>query len=704
MYTLSTTLRGHDDDVKTLAVIDENTIVSGSRDSTVRIWHRSQSALSKDFNSSIINFKSTRFINALAIYDSGNDRLIASAGNENIINLTSPSSVFTDADVDQYCLIGHTANICTLDTLDNLIISGSWDCSAKVWDKTTGDILFDLKGHENSVWSAKFLNKNEFLTCGADRTIRKWNGNKQVRKFIAHEDVVRDLLLLPNGDFASCSNDATIKIWDGVTFENKGVLSGHQSFIYSLVLTPDGCIVSCGEDRSIRIWKDMECIQVIVLPCISVWKVVVLSNGDIVAASSDKLIRIFTEDETRIAKENELVYFQKELETSSVSESALNNVSKNLIPGIDSLNSTDPKIEGETRVVKNGNGTIELYQWTNGKWLKIGQMTEGSASSNQKQFYNGGFYDYVFNIDVEDGKPPLKLPVNISDNPYDVAEKFLATYNLPYSYLQQIVDFILTNAEGVTLDGSSAVRNDKPKGILPQSKYLTFEKIDTPKILSAFKKLNDKQSSDKQITQSLETLLLCEDYNGILKVALEIIEQWDNGSKLLGFDILRPIIKRIQPGEELFPIIRTGLDSKELPAKVQMMTIRILTNTFSAKSWGEQVMIDEDIFDIIFTDYLFENLLKDKTFLPITVATLILNYSVLINKFQLLKFQDKILPIISKLLDIPNIINDNESAYRLLVSIGTLNFMKTIEDKVKYISPFANIKDQRFEIVIKEIN
>jgi phospholipase A-2-activating protein len=700
MYKLSTTLHGHEDDVKTLVALDDNTIVSGSRDSTVRVWHRSNFN-SKDFSTSVINYKAHKFINALAIYDSGNQKLIASAGNDNLINLTSPNAVFTDVNVDEYCLVGHTANICTLDTLDNLIISGSWDCTAKVWDKNTGEVLYDLKGHENSVWCAKFLNQHEFLTCSADRTIRKWNRNKEIKRFIAHEDVVRDLLILPNGDFVSCSNDSTIKIWDGITFKNKGILSGHQSFIYSLALTSTGDIISCGEDRSVRIWRNFECIQVITLPCISIWKVIVLNNDDIVTASSDSIIRIFSRDEERFAKENELLVFKKELEDSTVSESSFNNINKNTIPGIEALNSNETKIEGETRLIKSAHNTIELYQWTENQWLKIGQMVEGTASSNQKQFYNGSYYDYVFNIDIEDGKPPLKLPVNISDNPYDVAEKFLATYNLPYSYLQEIVNFIMKNAEGITIDSSS--NTNKPKGILPQTKYLSFEKMDIQKLVSAFKKLNDNQTIDNQITENLEILLLCEDYDKINKIALKIIENWDNNSKLLGFDILRSVITKVQPSEELFPIIRTGLDLKDLSVKVQMMTIRVLVNTFSAKSWGEQVMIDEDIFDIIFTDYLFENLLKDSNFLPITVSTLILNYSVLINKFQLIKFQDKILPIIIKLLNIANIINNNECSYRLLVSIGTLNYMKTIIDKVSFLSPFSKIKDERIEKLIKEI-
>lgn len=701
MYKLSSTLYGHDDDVKALSNLGEDTIISGSRDSTVRIWNRLDKENTKDFSSSIINLKTEGFVNSLAIYNYQSELLIVSGGNDNMVHLTSPNSVFTDS--EEYCFIGHTANICTLDTYENLVLSGSWDCTAKVWSKETGAVLYDLRGHENSVWGARFLNENEYLTCGADRTVRKWSKDKQVKCFIAHDDVVRDLLLLPSGDFVTCSNDTTIKIWDGVTFDLKATLVGHQSFIYSIGLTSTGDIVSCGEDRSIRIWRNYQCIQVIVLPCISVWKVMVLPNDDIVTASSDRLIRIFTNNARRYAKENEVLAFRKQLEESSISESVLANVNKQALPPLESLDTDLPTIEGETRMVKSG-FDILIYQWSVGKWLKIGQVVNG-ASSNQKQLYNGKYYDYLFNIDVEDGQPPLKLPVNISDNPYEVADKFLATNDLPQSYQQQIVEFILQNTEGMNMDTKPTDlrygSTPKSEGLIPQTQYLAFEKMDIPKLISAFNKLNGKQS-EGNILSGFETLINCEDYTELHHLALEIIKRWDQDSKLLGFDILRCIITKIQPSEELFPIIRSGLEMEN--PKVQMMAVRILVNTFKCKGWGEQVMLDEDILSIIFTDGLFDNLANKIALLPTTIATLILNYSVLTNKYQLINFHKKLLIIISKLLKYPAILDNDESSYRLLAAIGTLDHMKSIENKAEYLLAFANKDEERFSILRNEIS
>lgn len=61
----------------------------------------------------------------------------------------------------------------------------------------------------------------------------------------------------------------------------------------------------------------------------------------------------------------------------------------------------------------------------------------------------------MFDVDIKDGEPPLKLPFNLDQNPYDVAGKFIAENELPVSYLDQVANFILTNTQGATLQTSS---------------------------------------------------------------------------------------------------------------------------------------------------------------------------------------------------------------------------------------------------------
>lgn len=44
-------------------------------------------------------------------------------------------------------------------------------------------------------------------------------------------------------------------------------------------------------------------------------------------------------------------------------------------------------------------------------WQKIGEVVD-AVGSGRKQLYQGKEYDYVFDVDVQDGVPPLKLPYN----------------------------------------------------------------------------------------------------------------------------------------------------------------------------------------------------------------------------------------------------------------------------------------------------
>ena len=56
-------------------------------------------------------------------------------------------------------------------------------------------------------------------------------------------------------------------------------------------------------------------------------------------------------------------------------------------------------------------------------------------------------YDYVFKVDIEEGKPPLTLPYNVSEDPWLAAQNFIHEHNLPQGYLDQVANFIITNSK-----------------------------------------------------------------------------------------------------------------------------------------------------------------------------------------------------------------------------------------------------------------
>jgi phospholipase A-2-activating protein len=80
----------------------------------------------------------------------------------------------------------------------------------------------------------------------------------------------------------------------------------------------------------------------------------------------------------------------------------------------------------------------------------------------------------VFDVDIQDGVPPLKLPYNTTgtyceelnffykctltlstENPFTAAQNFLQRNDLPLTYIDQVVKFIEQNTSGVTLGANS---------------------------------------------------------------------------------------------------------------------------------------------------------------------------------------------------------------------------------------------------------
>lgn len=53
----------------------------------------------------------------------------------------------------------------------------------------------------------------------------------------------------------------------------------------------------------------------------------------------------------------------------------------------------------------------------------------------------------MFSIDIKDGVPALKLPYNVTEDPWFAAQKFIHENDLPQAYLEQIANFIVTNSK-----------------------------------------------------------------------------------------------------------------------------------------------------------------------------------------------------------------------------------------------------------------
>jgi phospholipase A-2-activating protein len=187
-------------------------------------------------------------------------------------------------------------------------------------------------------------------------------------------------------------------------------------------------------------------------------------NGDIVCGASDSEVRVFTRDKTRFASAEDIAEFDAKVSSSVIPQESLGDINKEKLPGPSALKNKGPanlvselmigKKDGQVIMVKNG-ASVEAHQWSSAteSWTKIGDVVN-AVSQSQKQIHEGIEYDYVFDVDIQEGSPPLKLPYNVSQNPYEAAQKFLEKNGLDMGYVDQVVKFIEQNTGGVKLGTS----------------------------------------------------------------------------------------------------------------------------------------------------------------------------------------------------------------------------------------------------------
>ncbi|KAI9007771.1 WD40-repeat-containing domain protein [Hyaloraphidium curvatum] len=474
MFRLSCSLKGHEGDVRAVAGQGSDLICSGSRDTTVRTWRRSSpNSFALDATLPV----HSDYVNAVATIPPSSEfpeGLLLSAGKDKIIYATDPASKSKEP---LFSMIGHTENVCALAlTPSGHVVSGSWDKTGRLW--VNWQTAYTMEGHTQAVWAVLGLTDEDILTASADKTVRRWKQGKTVHVYKGHTDAVRGVAGISSSTFASCSNDGTLRVWT-LAGDCLQELHGHTSFVYGIASLGTDELVSCGEDRTVRVWSGGENTQTINHPCTSVWAVAVLSNGDVVSGGSDGAVRVFTRSDDRAAESQTVkvgsvagrsadahrlfVFPEQEYEEAVASHAIpskqLGDIDKTKLKTVDALKEPGSK-EGEVKMVRNGD-QVEVYQWAaaEGRWQKVGEVVD-AIGQDRKQIYEGREYDYVFDVQLSETGPPLKLPFNVSENPWAAAQDFIWRHELPQSFLDQIANFISSNVEGVQMTANAPPRGD----------------------------------------------------------------------------------------------------------------------------------------------------------------------------------------------------------------------------------------------------
>ncbi|MGH0145819.1 UNVERIFIED_CONTAM: hypothetical protein FKN15_010667 [Acipenser sinensis] len=151
-------------------------------------------------------------------------------------------------------LTGHTGSVLCLQYDERVIVTGSSDSTVRVWDVNTGEMLNTLIHHCEAVLHLRFSN-GMMVTCSKDRSIAVWDMASPTditlrRVLVGHRAAV-NVVDFDDKYIVSASGDRTIKVWNSGTCEFVRTLNGHKRGIACLQYR-DRLVVSGSSDNTIR--------------------------------------------------------------------------------------------------------------------------------------------------------------------------------------------------------------------------------------------------------------------------------------------------------------------------------------------------------------------------------------------------------------------------------------------------------------------
>ncbi|KAI9905323.1 hypothetical protein PsorP6_013541 [Peronosclerospora sorghi] len=553
-YDVSCELRGHEGAIRCLSSVSTGLLVTGSMDSTARLWRRDATASTSTFDAveSATVFDHEHWVTSIVPLETGG---FATGSMDKSIRLFDAHGQRVGR------LQGHEGGVISLAVSvdQKLLFSGSWDGTARVWSLETLACLHVLSGHENGVCVLSLPDGS--LVTGStgkqvgnsvvDFKLRFWATKTfaLTKTLSDHHGPIRQLAVVRDVGFVSCSNDGSIKLrtYDGdvvATMAHPLNEEGKPGFVLGVCVLSNGSVVSASEDCTVRVWSgDGTLVQVIEHPG-GLWCVAALPNGDFASGCDDKVARVFTCDPARVDP-NAVTSFQKAVEEARIARTrGPSGVEIQALPDyaerVNVTGSSDGQIQLFRRETKawacQWSGPSRTWIDVGSQWQRvvihteyIGEVT-GTGSGG---VVDGEAYDMVIPVELElpGGLRKLQIGYNMGQNPFTVAQVFIDKHRLDQAYLREIADYIsqraseykppvLGNHESVNAlpalsapDSSVAAQSfkyfpvDETERVGPvcmtQSGYNTFESTRIAKLMSMLHQLNDKMK-ETQLSHALD--------------------------------------------------------------------------------------------------------------------------------------------------------------------------------------------------------
>ncbi|GKZ97273.1 hypothetical protein AnigIFM59636_012026 [Aspergillus niger] len=182
-----------------------------------------------------------------------------------------------------------------------LLASGSHDDIIKLWDAATGTLKYTLEDYSSLVYSVIFSGDGQLLASGLhDKTIKLWDAATGTLKHIleGYSGLVDSVAFSGDGQLlASSSDDNTIKLWDTATGALKHILEDYFDLVSSVAFSGDGQLLASGSyDDTIKLWDAATGALKYILKSHSgpVYSVAFSGDGQLLASGSyDKTIKLW---------------------------------------------------------------------------------------------------------------------------------------------------------------------------------------------------------------------------------------------------------------------------------------------------------------------------------------------------------------------------------------------------------------------------